>query len=373
LTRRALAALLGLVLLLAAAGCGDDDDDTSAAPPSSAPSASAVGATDTSAAPSVTPTTTAATTAATSGLDPAKPVKVTIGVPRSFGYFSTMWARDTQIPGVDIEYKYFPVFQDMLAAINGGQIDLTEVGDVGAIQSYLNGGDVRVIAVTQPNDGNVGLLVPKDSPAKSIADLKGKKIAFLRSTNSYTFFLHLVQEAGLKESDFQVVEISGPDGNAAFANGQVDAYFSIDPNMADLIEKTGGRIIVGGPGYAQNLYPYLATTKAVEDKAPALRAVVAALSDTITWVHANPDQQAALLAPKLGFSETAIETSYARGSKALQPIDATFYASEQAVADELLQVGIIKKPIEVPDLFLGDFNDALAGTQALGLSTSSSA
>ena len=137
-------------------------------------------------------------TAAASG-GGGETVTLTVGVPRSFGYLSTLWARDVQPEGVKIEYKYFPVFTDMLTALNSGKIDLTEIGSVGAVQSFANGGNVRVVAVTEPNAENCGLLVPKDSPVQTFADLKGKKIAFLKSTNSYISFLHQVKAAGLEE------------------------------------------------------------------------------------------------------------------------------------------------------------------------------
>ena len=257
-------------------------------------------------------------TAAASG-GGGETVTLTVGVPRSFGYLSTLWARDVQPEGVKIEYKYFPVFTDMLTALNSGKIDLTEIGSVGAVQSFANGGNVRVVAVTEPNAENCGLLVPKDSPVQTFADLKGKKIAFLKSTNSYISFLHQVKAAGLEEGDFQIVEITGPPANKAFQSGQLDGYYSIDPNMADLVEQTGGRIISScAEADVENLYPYVATTAALEDKRDAIGAVIQAVADNIAWIQANPDEQATLLAPKLGFSESAIKTTYARGAKKLQ-------------------------------------------------------
>jgi sulfonate transport system substrate-binding protein len=313
-------------LVLAACGSSSDDDKSS----STAASSSSGAATQT----------------------------ITVGVPRSFGYLSTLWARNIQPKGVKIEYKYFPVFTDMLTALNSGKIDLTEIGDVGAVQSYVNGGKVQAVAVTEPNAENCGLLVPKDSKVQQFSDLKGKKIAFLKSTNSYIAFLHQVKEAGLKESDFHIIEITGPPANKAFQSGQLDAYYSIDPNLSDLVEKTGGREITScKDANVENRYPYVATKAAIKDKPEAVAAVVQAVADTIAWIQANPDEQAALLAPKLGFSETAIKTTYARGAKALQPADATFYTSEQPVIDELVEAKIVAKPVKASDVFISQFND----------------
>lgn len=299
----------------------------------------------------------ATTGAATAAASPAPTQTITVGVPRNFGYLSTLWARNVQPEGVKIEYTYFPVFTDMLTALNSGKIDLTEIGDVGAVQSYVNGGKVQAVAVTEPNAKNGGLLVPKDSTAQSIADLKGKKIAFLKATNSYTGFLHSIKEAGLKESDFQIVEISGPAANKAFETGQVDAYYSIDPNMADLIEHTGARVLSTYEDQGvENLYPYVATTDAIRNKPEAIGAVLQAVADDFGWIKAHPDEQAKLLAPKLGFSESAIKTTYARGARGFQKIDQAFYDHEQPVIDELVAAGIVAKPVKASDVFIPTFN-----------------
>jgi sulfonate transport system substrate-binding protein len=297
-------------------------------------------------------------------LDPGHPVTLTVGVPRSFGYLATMWARNTQVPGLVIEYKYFPDFTQMLTAFNAGQVDVTEAGDVGALQSYQNGGGISVIAVSASNDLECGLLVPKGSGVKTMADLRGKKVAFLKSTNSYISFKHLIAKAHLAESDFEIVQITGPTGNKAFASGQVDALFSINPNLEDLAAQTGGKEIIScRDAGVQNLYPYLATAAAVKEKPAALHAFIRALADTYKWVQANHQAQATLLAPKLGFSEASILTTYRQGAAALQPIDAKFYAVEQKTADEFTESGILTKPIDVKAVFVPTFNDAITGTR----------
>jgi sulfonate transport system substrate-binding protein len=296
------------------------------------------------------------------GLDPAHPVTLTIGVPRSFGWLSTMLVRDTQVPGVTIEYKFFPVFGDMLAALNAGQLDLTEAGDVGALASYTNGGKVGVVAVTEPNPHQAGIIVPKDSPISTVADLKGRKVAFLKSTNSYPAILHVLDGAGLKEGDIEIVQVTGPDAATAFASGQLDARSNIDPDMADQIEKLGARLLTDYQGFGENLYPYIATQAAIRDKAEAIRAVIGAVADTMVWADRNPDEQARLLAPKLGFSESAIKTGYARGAKKLQRIDDAFFAREQKVVDEYASLGVIPRKVDAKDVFLTEFNDAIAGS-----------
>lgn len=300
--------------------------------------------------------------AADAGLDPANPVVLTVGVPRNFGYLSTLWARNVQVPGVRIEYKYFPNFIDMLTAFNGRQLDVTETGDVGAAQSFAaSKGSVRVIAVTQPNPDNTGLLVAKDSSYKTFADLKGKQLLFLKSTNIYLGVKNQIAAAHLKEEDFKFVELAGPSAVKAFQTGQIEGYYTIDPNMADVIEKTDARLIATGTDMGiENLYPYVSHQKVIEEKKAALAAFVRALADTIAWAQANPDEQAKLVAPKIQFTETAIRQTFKRGAKALQTVDDAFYERQQRNLDALFSAGVLKQPVSSRDLYLTTFNSSAA-------------
>ena len=203
--------------------------------------------------------------------------------------------------------------------------------------------------------------MPKDSPAQSFADLKGKKIAFLKSTNSYISFLHQLKEAGLQESDFQIVEITGPPANKAFETGQLDALLLDRPEhgrprradrRADHLDVRGLRRREPLPVRRDDRRDR-AEGRGDRQGHPGRR------RQHRLDPRANPDEQAALLAPKLGFSETAIKTTYARGAQRLQEIDDTFYAGEQAVIDELVDAGIVTKPIDVKDVYLPDFNDSV--------------
>ncbi len=295
-------------------------------------------------------------------LDPASPVILTVGVPRNFGYLSTLWARNVQVPGVKIEYKYFPNFIDMLTAFNGRQLDITEIGDVGAAQSFAaSKGNVRVIAVTKPNAENTGLLVAKDSPYKTFADLKGKQLLFLKSTNTYLGVKNQIADAKLKEEDFKIVELAGPAAVKAFQTGQIEGYYTIDPNMADVVEKTGARLIATGVDMRiENLYPYVSHHKVIEEKKAALAAFVQALAETIAWAQANPDEQARLVAPKIQFTESAIKATFKRGAKGLQKIDDEFHARQQRNLDALLTAGVLKQAVSARDLYLADFNASIA-------------
>jgi sulfonate transport system substrate-binding protein len=86
------------------------------------------------------------------------------------------------------------------------------------------GNQVRMVAVLQGDVNNQVVLVPKGSKAQAFADLKGKRIGYVKATTSHYILLRLLDEAGLKWTDIKPVALSPQDGLAAFSSGAIDAW-----------------------------------------------------------------------------------------------------------------------------------------------------
>lgn len=286
-----------------------------------------------------------------------------IGVPRNFGYLSTLWARDYQPDGVTFEYSYFPNYTDVLNALNSGNVDIVEGGDVGAIQSYINtGGQVHAVGRTGAAPESQGVLVRPGSGIDSVADLEGKRVVLSTATNYYPAFVELLNQEGLDIDDVSVVDTSTTDGNQAYVQGDADAFLGTDPTFAWIQEETGSDVLAtfsGVEGYA-NFYPYFASADAIKEKPDGIRALLAGLQENIAWATENPDDYAELLSEKLGYTESAMRLSVDRAARALEPIDDDFLKRE---ADWLEVYGdheIVTDPdVDLADVFITDFNDAL--------------
>ena len=121
------------------------------------------------------------------------------------------------------------------------RIDFASYGDFPAIIAASGGVDLRLV-VPVGRGQNVYLVARKDLPARSVADLKGKRIGLHRGRPWELPFSKLVEQAGLKLSDFQIVNINPPASHAALASGDVDAVVLLSD--AHLLEQKGvGRII----------------------------------------------------------------------------------------------------------------------------------
>ncbi|MGI5200350.1 ABC transporter substrate-binding protein [Spirillospora sp. CA-108201] len=294
-------------------------------------------------------------------LDPDKPITLKVGVPQAFGYFAAMWKRNVQIPGVRVEYQYFADPNSLNDAINSGSVDIEDQGEIGPIQMAANRSTAKVVACTASNGRNSNIIVRPGVSAKTFADLKGKRIAYAQNNNHKLFVLHLLKQYGMQEKDITSVNILGVEAVNAFVSGRVDATSQNSPTAAQILEKVpGSRVIArGDQAGITNLYCALATEKAVENKAPAIRAFITEYEKTIRWAKANPDAYTKLVAKPLGVSENAARTALNNNAGGLQRIDSAFLANEQKYADEITASGIVRNRVDVKNLFLTDFDGAV--------------
>src|ERR1700712_2129163 len=96
-----------------------------------------------------------------------------------------------------VEWKHFQSAAPVAEGLEAGALDLGFLGDSGFIFLAAKGAPVKLIGVSRQNLDTIALLVPKDSPAKTIEDLKGKKVAYWPGAWSQQLTLRALEKAGL--------------------------------------------------------------------------------------------------------------------------------------------------------------------------------
>ena len=86
--------------------------------------------------------------------------------------------------GIAVKWTEFPFGPPLLEAINVGSIDVGTVGESPPIFAQAAGADLVYVGNEPAAPGAEALLVPKDSPIRSVAELKGKKIAVAKGSNA---------------------------------------------------------------------------------------------------------------------------------------------------------------------------------------------
>src|SRR5271170_1332478 len=98
---------------------------------------------------------------------------------------------------VEVKWTEFPAGPQLLEGLNVGAIDFGTVGEAPPIFAQAAGADLVYIGNEPPASAAEAILVPKDSPIKTVAELKGKKIALNKGSNVHFLLVKLLEQAGI--------------------------------------------------------------------------------------------------------------------------------------------------------------------------------
>ncbi|MGO4684636.1 sulfonate ABC transporter substrate-binding protein [Hyphomicrobium sp. 2TAF46] len=247
-----------------------------------------------------------------------------------------------------VKWVEFSSGPPLLEALGAGSIDIGQTGDAPPIFAQAAGANLVYVAGQSITNGQ-GILVKANSPIHTLADLKGKRIAFTKGSSAHTVILLALEKAGLKYSDITPVYLSPPDGAAAFGNDSVDAWAVWDPFFAVGEVKYGGRILVKPSELAKTNSFYLANKTFAADNSALLREALDGLSETASWADAHRADVAKSLAAVTGL-DLKIQTLAAnRSSFVVGKLSREIIASQQHLAGRYFELGLIPKPIVVKD------------------------
>ena len=140
--------------------------------------------------------------------------------------------------GLDYTVQYFKQGKLMRNAVIQGNLDTGTTGFVPFVQATAQGANVMGIAVTTEICATSGrIMVPVNSPIKTVADLKGKRFATLDGTSTdLPFRTKILQEYGLEQSDLKWLNVLATDRVAALVSGNADAALVGDPQAEIAIQ-----------------------------------------------------------------------------------------------------------------------------------------
>lgn len=215
---------------------------------------------------------------------------------REFGWLEEAFADD----GTEIRWVHSLGSNKANEYSQSGTADFASTAGIAALMARANGVPIRTVYVYSKPEWTA-LVAPAGSPIRTVADLKGKRVAATRGTDPYFFLLQALETAGLEESDVTVVPLQHPDGKVALQQGDVDAWAGLDPHMAQIELEDGARLFFREPGF--NTYGFLNAHEDFLARYPeATRRVLATYERGRRWILEHPDEAAELLARTSGVS-----------------------------------------------------------------------
>lgn len=253
---------------------------------------------------------------------------------------------------VTISWHEFPNGQPLLEALNVGNIDVSaDVADTVPVFAQAAGAQLTYFAQEAPSPSAQAIIVRDDSPLRSVAQLKGKKVAVTKAAGSHYLLLAALAKAGLKFSDIEPAYLTPADGRAAFENRKVDAWVTWEPFLSGAQQQLPTRTLADGQQLADYQRYYLTSTAFAKNNPQVLAVVFDELVKTGDWLRANPRAAAHVLSPLWGGLDPAIvEQANARRSSQVRLVQPQSLKEQQKIADAFVAEGLLPNAVNALDV-----------------------
>ena len=249
--------------------------------------------------------------------------------------------------GVEVKWSEFEIGPRLMEALGTDAIDFGWAGDVPAIAAQSAGAKFVYVAC-MPWSAH-GMLVPEGSAIRSLAEIKGKKVAVARNTTGESVLLKLLAKAGFAYGDIVPVFLSPTDASKALARGDVDVWVVHDPFFALAEHVQKARAIATTKDIVNGISVYAANPGIATKYPKMLAAVIDEVKNVTTWAAQHRDKYAEATSAAIGMDLDAVRIAVGRSDLVAGPVTREIVAQLQETAEAFLKVGFIPKPIVVRD------------------------
>lgn len=261
-----------------------------------------------------------------------------------------------------VEWSEFPAAQHLLEALGAGAVDLGAVGDAPFLFAFAGGAKIKAVQVARASGGggSTAILVRGDSPLRTAAGLKGKRVATGRGSIGHFLLLKVLEREGLKPTDVELVFLSPGDAKAAFSSGAIDAWVTWGSYVALAQQHDRARVLADGKGLLSGYGFDIASERAIAGKRAELEDFLKRLAAAKRWVGDHRDEYAKVLAKETGLDLAIATYTVANTRGEPVPIDQTVIDEERRVLEVFQAAGAITGKPDLANAFDPSFNAAVA-------------
>jgi len=246
-------------------------------------------------------------------------------------------------------------------AFVAGAIDFGIMGDTPAIYAAAAGIPVDVVAASHTVGPGYTLLTRAGSDIHSLADLKGRKVAYSKGTANQGFLIQALATVNLKQQDITPVDVPLQNVGEVLESGTVDAATVAAQDLVnytkehpDAVKLINGSQVSSGYGF------YLASRSALADPArhAALLDLVGRVIKATSWSTAHPDAWIDAYYVKVDKQTPAIGKLVWQdsGETRFAPLDQAVIGAQQRQADLFLANGQLPGKVDVTSEFPADLD-----------------
>jgi NitT/TauT family transport system substrate-binding protein len=201
--------------------------------------------------------------------------------------------------GVEIELQIMENTPIKMGALMAGRVDLV-ASTADEFPTYMRDGTpIKYILAVDNSKGGDGVVSLKS--INSVADLKGKTVAFEEGSVSQFFINALLRNAGLTQNDVEVVNMTATDAGVAFTANQVDAAVTWEPHLSQGAATDHGKVLVNSSETPGLIVDVIAVRQEfAETHGDELRAFVRAWQRALDFLADHPAEAYQIMADGVG-------------------------------------------------------------------------
>lgn len=254
------------------------------------------------------------------------------------------------LPATKVTWVEFPAGPQLLEALAVGSVDIGATGDSPPVFAQAAGKDLLYVGAEPPKPDSSAILARPEAGLKSLADLKGRRVAVQKGSSAHYLLVQGLAQGKLGWGDIQPVYLAPADAPAAFERGAVDAWAIWDPYYAAAEIDGRAQVLATSRGLTGNNTFYLAS-RAFARREDVLRVLFAALTEADAYGQANRKETAQRYAEYAGLGLATVHRFLARRVPSpVGPVQPALVAEQQKVADAFTSLGLIPRPIRVADI-----------------------
>lgn len=252
-----------------------------------------------------------------------------------------------------VEWANFHGAAPLFEALRAGAVDLAPAGDTPVLAAATGGAPLRIVAVRRSQARSIAILVPKDSPIQTVADLKGRNVVISSARGSISQYLLIraLANAGVKETDVNIGFVMPTDALPAFNAGKIEAWATFGVYQA-FAEEQGARVLLSGEGINTGLTFITASDEVLTDpvRRQAINDVLKRLAKALDWARNNTDQYAEVFARVNDIPLPVSRRLQSWGIEALEPVEDRDVDALQQVDDLFVEKKIFPHAVKVAEL-----------------------
>jgi sulfonate transport system substrate-binding protein len=285
-----------------------------------------------------------------------QPIEVNIGIQQSIwpilaakekGWFEEEFEK----VGAKVNWVEFQSGPAYFEAIATDRLDFGRVGNIPVLVGQAADISFKEIALASSGEKGDAILIPKDSPIKSVKDLKGKKVAVAKGSSSYGLLYRALEANEINPEDVEIIQLQPDEAQPAFETGSVDAWVIWEPFQSIQVVKNGAKVLANGvdvntssPGFQ------IVRTKFAEEQPELVELYLKVTEKATRWQNENLEEAIELYAELKDTDQEVIRQVLENSQPSNTPISEEVVEEQQKTTKLLYDLGGIKKTFDASEV-----------------------